>query len=303
MPDLRLRLRRYGRRFEVIHGVHADGPTTCPTLRRPRSARRSPPPTIHFKGSGWAKKDRRASAATKAAAKARARQAPRADGSDGQDRSAGVRSGPDRATAPAPKEPGLRSEATVEVERRHDGAGSSSASSSTRSRTDHGRRRPTGSPSPRRPTSSPPRTSISRRRRSAAGLGRAGSRASSSAAAGSSGAARSGRSSRPRAGSGPRMSSRSCSRTSVADPGRQMRPAGDPRTRPRPAPGGAGHARSSTSTAVPPAACSRTDSRSRRCSPRSRPTLLVLGVAGLIVTTNRPGSGSLVLALSRRSRR
>lgn len=49
-----------GRRIELIHGVHAPGPTHCPNcgagpLRKAISA-----PAVHFKGSGWAKRDRRA---------------------------------------------------------------------------------------------------------------------------------------------------------------------------------------------------------------------------------------------------
>lgn len=49
-----------GRRIEVVHGVHAPGPTHCPNcgagpLRKAISA-----PAVHFKGSGWAKRDRRA---------------------------------------------------------------------------------------------------------------------------------------------------------------------------------------------------------------------------------------------------
>jgi putative FmdB family regulatory protein len=51
-----------GRRIEVVHGVHAPGPTHCPNcgggpLRKAISA-----PAVHFKGSGWAKKERRATA-------------------------------------------------------------------------------------------------------------------------------------------------------------------------------------------------------------------------------------------------
>jgi len=54
-----------GRRFEVIHGVHAERPETCPLcgggpIRKAMSA-----PAVHFKGSGWAKKERRSSAAGK----------------------------------------------------------------------------------------------------------------------------------------------------------------------------------------------------------------------------------------------
>ena len=54
-----------GHTTEVIHGVNDNGPANCPVcgapLRKALSA-----PTIHFKGSGWAKKERSAKpAATK----------------------------------------------------------------------------------------------------------------------------------------------------------------------------------------------------------------------------------------------
>ena len=46
-----------GHTTEVIHGVNDAGPANCPVcgapLRKALSA-----PTIHFKGSGWAKKER-----------------------------------------------------------------------------------------------------------------------------------------------------------------------------------------------------------------------------------------------------
>jgi putative FmdB family regulatory protein len=46
-----------GHTTEVIHGVNDAGPANCPVcgapLRKAMSA-----PTIHFKGSGWAKKER-----------------------------------------------------------------------------------------------------------------------------------------------------------------------------------------------------------------------------------------------------
>jgi putative FmdB family regulatory protein len=47
-----------GHRFEVIHGVHADGPRHCPVCHKGPVRKGFAPPTIHFKGSGWAKKDR-----------------------------------------------------------------------------------------------------------------------------------------------------------------------------------------------------------------------------------------------------
>ncbi len=60
-----------GHRMEVVHGIHAQGPEACPlcggVMRKALVA-----PAVHFKGSGWAKKDRGAAASTKAAAKAAA---------------------------------------------------------------------------------------------------------------------------------------------------------------------------------------------------------------------------------------
>lgn len=47
-----------GHVVEAVHGVHDAGPTTCPQcgglLRKRLST-----PAIHFRGSGWAKKDAR----------------------------------------------------------------------------------------------------------------------------------------------------------------------------------------------------------------------------------------------------
>jgi putative FmdB family regulatory protein len=51
-----------GHRFEVIHGVHAAGPVTCPSCGGGPVRKAFAPPTIHFKGTGWAKKDRGATA-------------------------------------------------------------------------------------------------------------------------------------------------------------------------------------------------------------------------------------------------
>jgi putative FmdB family regulatory protein len=42
---------------EVIHGVYAAGPTECPVCGEPLRKAMSAP-TIVFKGSGWAKKER-----------------------------------------------------------------------------------------------------------------------------------------------------------------------------------------------------------------------------------------------------
>jgi putative FmdB family regulatory protein len=50
-----------GHRFEVVHGVHGHGPETCPNCGGGPVRKAFAPPTVVFKGSGWAKVDRRAS--------------------------------------------------------------------------------------------------------------------------------------------------------------------------------------------------------------------------------------------------
>ena len=51
-----------GHRFEVLRGINEAGPRRCPECGGP-VARAFAPPTIHFKGSGWAKSDRRSTSA------------------------------------------------------------------------------------------------------------------------------------------------------------------------------------------------------------------------------------------------
>lgn len=51
-----------GRRIEVMHGVHATGPERCDACGG-RLTRAISRPSIHFKGSGWAKMDARAQTA------------------------------------------------------------------------------------------------------------------------------------------------------------------------------------------------------------------------------------------------
>ncbi len=51
-----------GQRFELIHGVHAEPPTVCPLCGAGPIRKVIVAPAIHYKGSGWAKKERRATA-------------------------------------------------------------------------------------------------------------------------------------------------------------------------------------------------------------------------------------------------
>jgi putative FmdB family regulatory protein len=59
-----------GHRFEAIHGVHDEGPKECPACGSNSIRKAFAPPVFHFKGSGWAKMDRRSTARTTTAAEA-----------------------------------------------------------------------------------------------------------------------------------------------------------------------------------------------------------------------------------------
>jgi putative FmdB family regulatory protein len=51
---------------EVIHGIDAPGPRFCPACGAEGTLRKAlTTPAFHFKGSGWAKKDRSSSNATR----------------------------------------------------------------------------------------------------------------------------------------------------------------------------------------------------------------------------------------------
>jgi putative FmdB family regulatory protein len=56
---------------EVIHGIHDDGPRFCPSCGADGTMRKAlSTPTVHFKGSGWAKKDRSSTSGTRTKAAA-----------------------------------------------------------------------------------------------------------------------------------------------------------------------------------------------------------------------------------------
>jgi putative FmdB family regulatory protein len=76
-----------GRRIEVIHGIHAEGPTTCEVcggaLKKAMSS-----PAIVYRGSGWAKKERSTAARTASAKKDGEPSSTASDG--GKDTSSGT---------------------------------------------------------------------------------------------------------------------------------------------------------------------------------------------------------------------
>jgi putative FmdB family regulatory protein len=54
-----------GHRADILHGVNEPGPHFCPECGAEGSMRKAfAAPAIHFKGSGWAKRDRRSASAS-----------------------------------------------------------------------------------------------------------------------------------------------------------------------------------------------------------------------------------------------
>jgi putative FmdB family regulatory protein len=79
---------------EVIHGIDAPGPRFCPACGAEGTMRKTfATPTVHFKGSGWAKKDRSSSS------RARARAGAGSSSSEGGESPAGA-----AKTAKGPRE-------------------------------------------------------------------------------------------------------------------------------------------------------------------------------------------------------
>lgn len=75
-------------RTEVIHGIDAPAPRFCPSCGADGTLRKVfVTPAVHFKGSGWAKKDRSSSSASRTKASAADgsgdSKSPSSDGSPG----------------------------------------------------------------------------------------------------------------------------------------------------------------------------------------------------------------------------
>jgi putative FmdB family regulatory protein len=73
-----------GRRFEVIHGVHAPSPTSCPLCGSGPVRKAITAAAVHYRGSGWAKMERRSGAGS-GASKAADTAAPAGEASTSTD--------------------------------------------------------------------------------------------------------------------------------------------------------------------------------------------------------------------------
>lgn len=108
-----------GRRFEVIHGVNDAPPQQCPLCGSGPVRKAFAAPAIHFKGSGWAKKERRAAVKSGSSSK---------DGDKGSD--AGSDKGADSEGSSKPSE---KSSASTAESASTSGPASGSASSGSAS--------------------------------------------------------------------------------------------------------------------------------------------------------------------------
>ena len=69
MPRYDYRCSVCGHEVELLHGIHDPGPRVCPNCGAEGSMRKAfATPAVHYKGSGWAKKDRSTASSSRSAA-------------------------------------------------------------------------------------------------------------------------------------------------------------------------------------------------------------------------------------------
>jgi putative FmdB family regulatory protein len=75
-----------GHLTEVVHGIHEGGPKFCPNCGAEGTMTKAfAPPTIHFKGSGWAKKDRSSAASSRSSSSSSSKKDDKAAAGSGAD--------------------------------------------------------------------------------------------------------------------------------------------------------------------------------------------------------------------------
>lgn len=88
-----------GHRIEVMHSVHGHGPSRCP--RCGGAVRQAyTPPAVHFRGTGWARKERSGGKAGRATG--RGSSGADAGATAGETGASGASGGPDKAGPVAP---------------------------------------------------------------------------------------------------------------------------------------------------------------------------------------------------------
>jgi putative FmdB family regulatory protein len=85
-------------RADILHGIYEEGPAFCPSCGAEGTMRKAfAAPAVHFKGTGWAKKERSSGSMTKAAAAESAGEKSADDKSSG-DKSSGDKSSGDKSS-------------------------------------------------------------------------------------------------------------------------------------------------------------------------------------------------------------
>jgi putative FmdB family regulatory protein len=106
VPIYEYRCTNCGHRTDILHGINQPGPNFCPDCGAERTMRKTiSAPSVHFKGSGWAKRDRAAATRTKAAAKSEAVTKSADEGSKSDGPSAPAAASAESATAAKPAAP------------------------------------------------------------------------------------------------------------------------------------------------------------------------------------------------------
>jgi putative FmdB family regulatory protein len=88
-----------GRRFEVIHGVHGDPPAKCPLCGGGPVKKAITAASVHYRGTGWAKKERRA--AIKSSSSSRGDDSGSESGSSESDKGSSASEGESSPAVPA----------------------------------------------------------------------------------------------------------------------------------------------------------------------------------------------------------
>ena len=115
-------------RADILHGINDPGPLYCPSCGAEGTMRKQfAVPAIHYKGSGWAKKDRGSSTSTKAASRSsdasRSGESGSGESRSGESGSGGSGSGESTGATSSSSDGGGSSSSTVSSP---DGGGSSS---------------------------------------------------------------------------------------------------------------------------------------------------------------------------------
>jgi putative FmdB family regulatory protein len=117
-----------GKRFEVLRGVHSDEPTTCALCGGGPIKKAFAAPAIHFKGSGWAKKERRATVSPGSSRSSRDDSG--SDTSSGSDRSSGNDAGSEGDRSSSTSSTSVDATASAEATTSSSGGSSSTGSAS-----------------------------------------------------------------------------------------------------------------------------------------------------------------------------